>query len=263
MNKNEIFQHYSRILDNMLDESLFFDTYFQNRYSMEDIEGSIDDVAVPEGIDICFGISRGCIIDNNYNYVVKFDVDCDNDGGSICERETDFYREAIRKGLEQYFAAAVYIGTYTKTINFYSINEIEKNLNWYDYDPIKFEEDFMKVEDNFGPIIPITISIPLYAYPKANNYCYSNLIEEEEERCKSIARCSNSPLRRRNLQIAMEFIHLYGKDEYERLSDFLELCDINDLHYKNMGFINGNLVIIDYGGYHSGDSNSNSYYSEY
>ena len=256
MDKKEIFQHYSRILDNMLDESLFFDTYFQSCYSMEDIEGSIDDAAVPEGLDIRFGVSRGCLIDNDYDYVVKFDIDFDNDGGSICEREIEFYREAARKGLEKYFASAAYIGTYTKTITFYNIEEIERNLDWIDYNPTDFDEAFMRAEDNFGELLPITISIPLYAYPKADSYCYSNLIEEEEERCKSIARSSDSPLRRRNLQIAMEFIHLYGEDEYDRLSDFLELCDINDLHYKNMGFIDGNLVIIDYGGYHSGDSDT-------
>ena len=57
----------------MLDTSLFFETFWQAPYSSEDFYGSCDDEALPENLNIKFGATRGCIVDDNYDYVVKFD----------------------------------------------------------------------------------------------------------------------------------------------------------------------------------------------
>ena len=43
MEREIIFNHFSNIIDNMLDNSLFFPTYFQAPYMMETVRGSIDD----------------------------------------------------------------------------------------------------------------------------------------------------------------------------------------------------------------------------
>lgn len=249
MNKREIFQHYSNILDTMLKESLFFDTYFQLPCSINNIEGSIDDAAIPENISIKFGISRGCIIDENYDWVVKFDIESDALYESLSKREVEISQLAREKHLEKYFAEAIYIGTYHQTINFYQVNEIEHYIDWVDYDPDTFDKDFLAHEEDFGPILPITISIPLYAYPHATNYTYTTLDEQEY---MSRARQIVSPLRKRNIQIAMEFIYKYGMEEYEKLTDFLLENNVNDIHPGNVMDINGNFCIIDYGGYHSG-----------
>ena len=251
MNKEKIFQHFSVIIDNMLDNSLFFDTFLQNPSYMDNIIGSIDDIAVPDNIEIHFGASRACIIDQNYNYVVKFDMESDVFGDSLCQREIDIYRAAKTKQLDNFFLEPVYIGTYCRTINFYDFFNIERNMNWCDYNPEKFDNDFMYAEDDFGEIHPITIEIPLYAYPKVEHYSYSKLTPTEEKKYQKIINSVNSPLKERNQQIAMEFVFCYGLEQYEKLSDFMYEYNINDIHYDNIGNLNGKLICIDFAGYHS------------
>lgn len=250
MNKKEIFAHFSEILDDMLYHSLFFDMFLQQPSSIEDIEGSIDDPAVPENIRINFGATRACIVDRNYEYVVKFDIEEDA-RGSACEREEAIYEQACAEGLEQYFAHPLYLGTYTKEINFYDYYNIDQHLDWYGYDE-DFESTFMDHEDEFGPIRPIVISIPLYAYPRASrlhpNYGRG---KEEEAKYESIARSVNSPLRERNLAVAIDFIREFGEVAYYNLTNFMYKMDVNDLHMGNIGEVEGHFALIDYAGYHS------------
>ena len=99
----------------------------------------------------------------------------------------------------------------------------------------------------------ITIFIPLFAYPKAERYCYTYLNQRESNYYKDQAYLIPSPLRKRNVQIAMEFIFRYGMDQYKKLTEFMKDYNINDLHFGNIGNIRGNLTIIDYAGYHSGE----------
>lgn len=261
MDKEKIFNHFSAILDNMLDNSLFFCTYFQCPSSLDKIIGKEEDKAVPENISIYFGISRGCIIDKNFDYVVKFDIESDDFGDSISAREVELYHMAKNNNLEKYFAPAVFIGEYVKTISFYHYSDLERYVDWYEYNPQIFDEDFADNEEKFGKLKNITISIPLYAYPKANGYIYSKLNWKEEEDCFIKAKSIKSPLRLRQIQIAMEFIYKYGMPEYERLSSFMRENHINDLHRDNFGNLNGNIVAIDYGGFHSYDDDEDDEYS--
>lgn len=252
MDKKAVFTHFSNILDNMIDESLFFDTFFQRPSALDyDIKGSVDDLAVPENISIKFGVSRGCIIDKEYDYVIKFDIETDDeDGGSLCEREVKYYHTAQKVDLAKYLAEAEYIGTYTKCITFYDIDKIDRYLNWYYYDKKEFDEDFMKNEESFGPLNYINISIPLYAYKKASTYNYVMLGNFEHEKYKNMADKFYSPLKREVQQIAIDFVYHYGMKEYARLSEFLVENRINDIHRGNIGSINGDLILIDYAGFH-------------
>ena len=147
MDKSEIFAHYSAIIDNILDNSMFFETYFQNPFFLEsNIYGEEHD-ELPSNISICDGATRSCIIDNNYDYVVKFDINEDN-YGSVCEREAQIYLNAIACSLEQYFNEIVYIGCYTKTIQFYNYWDIEQFCDFYGYDPETFDNEIMEHEDD-------------------------------------------------------------------------------------------------------------------
>lgn len=250
MNKKEIFAHFSSIIDDMLEESLFFSTYFQRPYSAENMYGSIDDPALPENISIKFGATRGCIIDDYSDYVVKFDVEEDI-YGSACERESELYQRAKDLQLNKYFAECVYLGTYTKTIRFYDYDAIDRNLNWCDYDPIGFEEKFIAHEDDFGEIQNIVISIPLYAYPKAKPfYPIGKLGSSEDNDYAQKAKKISSPLRDENLVVAINFIREYGEEEYQRISSFMYEEDINDLHQANFADVGGHYTVIDYAGYH-------------
>lgn len=245
MNKKEIFAHFSSILDDMLYDSLFFKTFWQAPSDEEDMCGSIDDRALPENISINFGATRGCIIDDDYNYVVKFDTNSDLNGPA-CEREEYLYKAARDNNLEQYFAECIYLGTYVKNILFYDYNKIERYVRWYGYDWREFEKNFMLNEDKFGDLHNITITIPLYAYPKARQHYYREGTKEDITRAKSIT----SPMRDSNLAVAIDFVRYYGVEEYQRISNFMYDEDINDLHLANCGEINGHFCIIDYSGYY-------------
>ena len=250
MNKHEVFKHFSDILDDMLYHSLFWSTFFQQPCSMDDVYGSIDDISFPNNLKIKFGATRGCLIDAYYDYVVKFDVEEDRNGSS-CKREAYLYNVAKEQNLNQYFAECVYLGTYTKTIHFYDYSIIERQLSWYGYDWREFEQDFMANEDNFGEIHDITISIPLYAYPKAQPHVPRGIMgSEDENEYMSKAQKIMSPMRDSNLMVAIDFIRQYGEDEYHRITDFLYEEDINDLHISNFADINGKYCAIDYAGYH-------------
>ena len=48
----------------------------------------------------------------------------------------------------------------------------------------------------------------------------------------------------------MYFYNLYGEEEYKRLFDFIESYPIEDLHYLNVGTIEGKPVLVDYSGYY-------------
>ena len=259
MNKNEVFAHFSSILNDMLDTSLFFETFWQAPYSSEDFYGSYDDEALPENLNIKFGATRGCIIDDNYDYVVKFDVESDA-MGYACEREEYLYNEASRENLNQYFAECVYLGTYTKVIRFYDYYEISRHMNWYGYNWQEFEQDFMNNEDYFGEIHDITISIPLYAYPKARPHCFMGVAgSQDENEYINKAQKIVSPMRDSNLAVAVDFIRQYGEEAYQLVTDFLYANDINDLHCANFADIDGHYVAIDYAGYHDGCSTNSDY----
>lgn len=255
MNKSAVMSHFSAILDNMLDNSLYFDVFFQQPVSANDISGSIDDIALPENLNIYFGATRGCIVDDNYDYVVKFDVDEDNDGGSCCARECKIYEKAKARNLDRYFVEAEYLGSYTKTIMFYDFNDITR---YYDFDYYyceEFDDDFVRYEDSFGTIHPVTISIPLYAYRKANYYHdepgdMSNYVQ--------MAKRITSPMRDKNLGVAVSFVRNYGEEAYEVLTDFMYEEGINDLHGGNIGKVDNRMVFIDFSGYHKGYDYCNS-----
>ena len=248
MNKQEIFAHYSAIIDDLIDRSMYFSTYFQNPFYLESNIYGCNYEYLPSNIDICDGATRACIIDENYDYVVKFDTNEDN-YGSACEREEQIYSNAIAYALERYFNEIVFIGYYQRTIEFYPFYQIEQNCDFYGYDEDAFDEEIMAHEDDMT-IMPIVISIPLYACRRAEEYDCGPVDNELAQQARKVA----SPLRNRNICVATAFIRNYGMDEYEALSQFALENEINDLHIGNIGEVDGSLVIIDFAGYHDGEN---------
>jgi hypothetical protein len=259
MDKNAVFSHFSSIIDNMLENSLFFMTFLQRPSYIDTIYGSVDDPVVPSGLNIHFGATRGCIVDDDYDYVVKFDIDGDAWSDSICDRESEIYTHAKKRHLEQYFCEPVYLGCYNKTIMFYDYNDIDQSMDWYEYGSY-FAEEFMQHEEEFGEIHPIIISIPLYAYPKAEYHHSIGACPDDDVNYINAAKKIHSPMRERNLAVAIDFIREYGEEAYQALTEFMYEEDINDLHGGNIGDVNGKMVFIDYSGYHS--DCEGEYYSE-
>lgn len=253
MNKKAIFNHFSKILDNMIKDSLFFDTYLQRPFYLDDefFDGENDDL--PDNIEVKTGVTRCCIIDRDYDYVVKFDIE-EDDYGSGCEREERFYNSACNEGLQDYFAEALYLGDYKKTFFFYNEEEVDRETAYFGVEG--FEESFLRAEreGRLGEIEEIEINIPLFAYPRARAYV-ARIVTDEEESSKEISSIK-SPLSKRNRCIAADFIKEYGFEEYKRFSDFSISQGINDVHTNNVGYINGRLVLIDYAGFHEIDDDS-------
>lgn len=243
MDKKAIFNHYSDVIDSLLDNSMWMETWFQRPYFLSKHIDGEDYDELPDNIHIHDGATRACIIDDEYDWVIKFDID---NGESACKREHEIFHAAKAYALDKYFCEMDYIGTYTKQIVFYDIDDIEEHCEWYGYDPIEFDEEIMRHEEEMD-IHSIMISIPLYAYKRANYYDYEKL----DESLISSAQKIYSPLREENIAVATAFIQEYGFEEYEAISQFALENDINDIHIGNVGEINGHLVIIDYAGYNS------------
>ena len=244
MKKNEIFEHYSHILDRMIENSTFFPYYFQYPQSTDDIFGS-NDGCMADNINIYFGAERGCIVDFNYDYVVKFDLVDTIRGFSACQKEIEIYEVACAEHYEHFFAQPTYIGTYRKEIvgcpHIVCDEFIPEWFTRRDFEAKFMANDEVLFEHN----TKLTIQIPLYAYPFAQ--CYTSTQSSEEIR--EIAFASSSPLADNNIDIAMSFIEEYGVEEYYDFSNFLNENGINDIHFANCGRIDGALCITDYAGF--------------
>ena len=97
VDKSLIYEHFAAILDKLMEES-YFKYYFQTPWSLE------DDIEISDTISIKYGASRGCIIDRDFPYVVKFDlyIDRENEIGTFCKKEIDTYEVARRANFSNY-----------------------------------------------------------------------------------------------------------------------------------------------------------------
>lgn len=250
MTKKEIFNHYSNIIDTMLENSIWFDAFFQAPINFD--ESLIPEDDLPDHIQLHSGATRTCIIDEDYDWVVKFDIEEDADGYA-CQREVNIYQAAKECSLSKYFSEVMYVGTYVRTLNFYDIIDLEQKTNCYCQTADEFIKDLKDHEEEMD-VRQIQISFPLYAYRKANGYNFKTPYTPER---KAMAERIGSPLRSRNVIAAIEFISRYGFKEYEKFSQFGLEWQINDLHLNNFGDIDGELTIIDYAGYHDGEDYNN------
>lgn len=250
MDKSTIFNHYSNMLDTLLEDTLFFQYYLQSPFSLEE---DIDHPCFNLDWYIHFGATRVCLEDRAYDYVVKTDLSSYNE--YACEKEEYVYAHASEQHLDKYFIEPIYLGTYVRTIRFYDACDIEDCMNnFYYYDEEEFDNKFADNEDDFGSLHDIVIRLPLYAYKRANPYRFDNVYQElgeenEQSEEELIARKFTSPLKDRNLGVAVAFVKQYGEEEYAKLSEFLEDYEVNDLHGGNIADIDGNFIIADYAGY--------------
>ena len=245
MEKQEIFNHYAAILDKMIDNYDFYKTYFQSTYSA-------DYYPEIEGVTLAFGASRGCLIDPEFDWVVKWD--CAQDQfGSCCAREAKFFEEAKNFAVEDMLAPTYFLGTYTKVIWYWDFCEVREVMGWDDDDDVEYWRE--KIQKNLSDPYKITISIPLYCQMRAELDNVENPRTSSYD--KKYFQNSKSPLCQRAPAIGMDFAEDYGMDSFEALTEFCFDFDINDIHWGNVGMINGKIVLIDYSGYYAGDCDEN------
>ena len=235
MQTEEIFAHFKTILDKMLNHP-FYKLYFQAPYSLYTTE------PFSNSITLHFGVTRGCIVDADFDYCVKFLTEQDDNSLNPCERELRFYDAAKRHKLEKYFAECNFIGNYETDLVYYDYYEITDHDAM---DTMNDEELEYFLKRNY-PKRQIHICVPLYAYPTATRlYLMRNLSKEEEDFCSR----TRSPIIDRAKYVAAALWRAYGEEEFKRIDEFCRKYGIDDLHGQNVGDINGRIVFIDYAGF--------------
>lgn len=230
--KTEIFSHYSNVLDNLIDKYNFAKYYFQEPFFLENS-------LFEDGLTICSGVTRGCIIDNNYDWVIKYDLwSC---GVYTCEKEVNIYRAAMREGVEKFFVEPIYLGTYCRSFEFFNVQSFCDNYEWVN----SFNEEiFLKEVEEMVSLHLITIELPLYAYRRALPFCPMEILDAGKVRRE----LGVSSLTEKDIAVGAEFARVYQMNEYNKLVSFLEEEGVNDLHSANVGTIAGKPVLIDYCG---------------
>lgn len=231
MKNNEIFRHFSAILDNMLQDD-YWKFYFQEPFQREYGEWLDDD----KSLLITNGCSRGCLVDDNYDWIVKFPICSDN----ACEREITFYNMARKQGLASCFTECNFIGNYRKKIKYFRADNI------FQLCPSIDNDDWIEEAATICDMEDIVIEIPLYAYLKAND-CYIPWSLSKED--KAIGDKIKSPIAEYHMDVAVALWKNWGENLFWKFDTFCRLHCINDLHSGNIGEIDGNLVILDYAGY--------------
>lgn len=239
MRFNEVFKFYSNIIDEMIESDDFFKLFFQRPTSYDD---NMDGFCARNRAhyEVCFGASRGCIVSDCQDYVVKFDVE-EYDYSRVEEDITEY---AFNCGMDKYIAPCTYIGTYHKKIHFYDINDLDGFCCSEYFDSSELEDIYERSDCEY---MDINIAIPLFAYPKA--ITHPHYASAPDRSCYDIASKHDSPLDNQSREIAARFIEEYGEDAYIEFSDFCLEHGINDIHTGNVGTIDGRFVIIDYAGF--------------
>ena len=234
MNSEQIFTHYATLLDHLLREDGYWRAYFQAPFSCESIR-------VAKHTWLRSGVSRATLVDEEYDWVVKFDLD---GASNTCARELCTYEDALAQEFDCYLCECRFLGVYRKVVEYWDWDKVGE-WAWKEKD--EFEEKIRQERFHLGKRKQIEIVLPLYGYKRATPYKFKfGLTWRDEDFCESHSR---SPLVRCYKEIAVVFKEMYGVEEFERFSEFCENYGIDDLHTGNVGVIDGRFVVIDWAGF--------------
>ena len=232
MERREIFEHFSQLLDNMMRDNEFWKIYFQSPYTLI----NENDIPYP----LRFGISRGVYIDDSFPYIIKWQLTGDD---QECSQEEYVYNQACGHHLEQYFAEPTYLGTYYRNVITFSMDDYSEmsNDSYYPKDS-EFNSTIITMEEFGYERSSQQISVHLWAYPRAHSYPWQQhdlrSVKVSDEICYDVWR----------LPVAQLFTLLLGEDKTIELYQFLEENEVNDVHELNVMELDGRPVITDYAG---------------
>lgn len=235
--KEEIFSHFKTVIDNLIEFSPFYKNYFLYPYYLWE-----DEVDAFPGIILTSGSTRGCLIDENYDWVVKFNLfEEEVNFYDWCQQECDVFSLARKLKYDKYFSEVIFLGFYCA-----EVNAIPTDYSRQDFEEVERMYQDAAIEEYEN----LTIRIPLYAYHKESRD--TQIISSRKTQSRLVQK---SPLTERDPSIGSNFIEKYGEKEFNEFSTFLRAIRCDDLHGKNAFFnIEGNFKIIDYAGYHSNSS---------
>ena len=228
------YTHYCGILEDMIESNPFYKWFFQHPYAPDYGYEYSDDVSV------MFGAMRACLVDRNWDEVVKFTVCPDLGDEDPCAREYQNYLAAMRCGVDRFFTRCNFIGDFVMKYRWYNWEDVSRIVS---PDP----DDDRWVAEIAGdiPMVDVEVCVPLYSYEKAYDTTIKwTLSDEEVEFCEN----SESPLTKSSYEVGSMFKEEYSDEEFWELSEFCDMYGINDLHSGNIGRVDGRLVILDYAG---------------
>lgn len=229
----DTFHHFSTIIDHLLLED-YWKYYFQMPFQLDYGEW-IDD---EKTLMITCGATRSCIIDSNYDWVVKFSINSND--ADACDREVKYYDAATHENLNDCLVECKFIGVYRKKIkyfDFYDLCAVTPNLD---------NDEWIEEAASQFDMKDIVIEIPLYAYKKVKDACIPwNLSKEDYDLGYNL----NSPIAHSFVGVAVALWKNWGEKLFWKFDTFCRKYKIDDLHSGNIGEVDGHLVILDYAGY--------------
>ena len=218
LTKAEINKEICNRLETLYKESMAFELFVedQTRNAWRQFCYNSWDIELDEKFDFCLcnGASRGVIVYNDFDWVVKFCFreEVERKSYDFNEAEVQIYTDAVTKGLQDFFAE-IWCGGDFHGLTFYIMEKANT-------DPSEVDADFY--------------SGVFEAYPCFYEY---ESTDEGEMNDDDVAGIAN-------------FFGNYGA--HERVVELLNFCSyqyVCDIHEKNVGFIGERPVFIDYAGY--------------
>jgi hypothetical protein len=173
-----------------------------------------EDYQCNNGAWLCAGATRCAIVDDDYDWIVKFNL---NDEYKIdyCATEAKVYANADKYGVKDMLVPCIALGSWVCSEGFV----------W-----------------------------KLYAYRRItraySSDIYSSFTPEENN---IINRYESSPLIEKSKCVVVSLWREWGQEKMDKLNALCEDWDINDLHGRNIGYLEDRLVIFDYAGFHGID----------
>lgn len=162
-----------------------------------------------------------------------------NDDWNYCEVEEILFNEAIKYGVDKFFAQTICIG-YIEDYPIY-VQERGRVYDQRDERPL-LEEEKIIGQREFNE---------KYDAETAAHF-YQELVDIYEEYCKqNKLYCHKYSLKDLPDKWAVDFYLYWGIENLHKLLNFLDEYCIDDLHCENVGYINHIPVIIDYSSFHS------------
>lgn len=167
------------------------------------------------------GVTKFVIVPKYINFVVKIPF-FDANGIDHCKLEANNSFQIEEAELDEYIAKSCFYKEYNR-IPFY-VQE-------------KAECDYCSIDDEMAEIYYSSYEEEFDEYGDFLDYFY-NLSDKEK---------------------IFPYMSYYWGSAVYKMMNLIDSLQINDLHSGNVGFINGNLVLIDYSGYHTDSQNFPTY----
>ena len=149
-------------------------------------------------------------------------------GWDYCKEEAQIVQEAKELNLNEYFAETLYLGD----VRGYPIYAQEKVTVMTDRYELDEDEDYDSIYDETAGLLD--------SYEGSDNSDSSYYSSEYDDEDNNVL----------PLNWSLVFVKKYGVDALKSLIEFIQDMGINDIHSDNVGFIDGNPILLDYSGYY-------------